>query len=52
MSDTFRRTRGPASKKFTRAPAKGAAHAERVQFGKSWGAFNAEAAKRLRKGNQ
>ena len=52
VSDTFRRTRGPASKKFYRAPAKGKAHEERVQFGKSWGAFNSEAAKKLRGGSK
>ena len=50
MSEEARRTRGPAAKKYHRAPATGKAHAERVQFGKSWGAFNSEAAKRLRKG--
>jgi hypothetical protein len=49
VSDTFRRTRGPASKKFRRAPATGKAHAEREQFGKQWGAFNAQEAKKLRK---
>jgi len=49
VSDTFRRTRGPASKKFTRRPAKGQAHAEREQFGKAWVAFNAAQAKQLRK---
>jgi hypothetical protein len=51
MSDMLRRTRGPASKKFTRQPSKGKAHAEREQFGKTWGAFNSAEAKKLRKGS-
>lgn len=44
------RTRGQATRKFTRAPSTGAAHEERVQFGKSWGQFNSQQAKKLRKG--
>lgn len=51
MSDTFRRTRGPASKKFTRRPTTGSAEAQRKQFGQTWGAFNAAQAKQLRKGS-
>ena len=51
VSDTFRRTRGPASQKFTRARATGQAEKQREQFGKTWGTFNAQAAKQLRKGS-
>jgi hypothetical protein len=47
-----KRTRGPATGKHYRKPATGKTHAERVEFGKTWGAFNSEAAKRLREGNR
>lgn len=50
VSDTFRRTRGPATAKFKRAPATGKEAAQRKQFGKEWGAFNSAEAKKLRKG--
>jgi hypothetical protein len=48
MSDTFRRTRGPATAKFKRAPASGKEQAQRKAFGKEWGAFNSAEAKKLR----